>query len=470
MGILENLAVLALGFALGIALWTHREGRMALSFLVGVSAGLVAAQVFRVHIFTIVVLVWVLFPGGQFNKQAPRRIALMGIAVGLLALTTLLGDLVNSETLALQLIGLAVSAALVVAFSTKDDRRYMLGGLLAVITLSSIVGLLQVVKIVPIETWHRSVSAVGRPLGIYPEPDWLGMFAGAGAVMAWRAPMASKLRTLAVAVNIAAFVLAFARAAWIAVAVTVAVAVILSWADKRRKETRTATRGRGPALLVLGAAALVVVLFIPVLVADLTTRLERTLQVQDDDISGQARVRQFDSLLRLADTAPFYGHGLSASGRVGVWGQIVTGVNTENNVASNWLLAMWVDGKFLAVPLVLFLIGVMALSVRTIQGQALLVVLLSSLFSNATFFPVTWLLLALCLADLPIKQPKTDQASPQQIPKSNQESTSCQADQVTLPGPLGHASAADHYISANTNPGFSIASATNRRKPPGVAP
>lgn len=398
MGIFENLLLLSLAVLALTVIGTHRNGRDISSFLVGVSAGLVAIQVFRVHVFTIMVLVWLLQRGGVFNSKGFNRALLLAIPVGMLALTAVMGDLVNSDTLVFQLMGLAATAALVMTYSTQEDRQKMIGGLLAMVTISSIVGLLQVLKIVPIETWHASISSVGRPIGLYPEPDWLGMFAGVGLVIAWRLPMGKGLRIAAVSANAAALILAFARAAWIAVAVAIAVTAILGFIVKRRQAKGDQKRGRFGAVTLMVLAAGAVALFTPQLVDDLFVRLSGTLQVQAGDISGEARLRQFNSLMRLAESAPFYGHGLSASGRVGVWGQITTGVAADNNVASNWMLAMWVDGKYFAVPLILLLCLAAVRYCLTIPGQALVVVLVSSFFSNATFFPVTWALLAICLA------------------------------------------------------------------------
>lgn len=395
-GILLTVALCVLGLTV---LLTSAHGRVISSVLVGIMGGLVAVQVFRVHLFTIMVIVWMLQRGGSFNSKGFSRTLLMTVLVGFMALTSVLGDMVNSKTLVFQLLGLAATAMLIITYSTPKDRRYMLGGLLAVTTFSSLVALLQVVGIVPIETWHASISSVGRPMGIYPEPDWLGMYAGVGAILAWRLSLGKWVRIVAVSANAAALVLAFARAAWIAFAVAVLVVAILGLINRKQPTSVERKRGRVGAAVLVGTGAAGVILFLPQLVIDLTERLSRTLQVQQDDISGQARVRQFNSLIHLADTAPFYGHGLSASGRVGVWGQIVTGVESDNNVASNWLLAMWVDGKFLAVPLILMLVFTATRFCRTIPGQALIMVLVSSLFSNATFFPVTWILLALCLAE-----------------------------------------------------------------------
>lgn len=392
--------MLALATLGTVVVLTHRNGRDISSFLVGAAAGLVAVQVFRVHLFTIVVLFWVMQKGGLFSSRRFNRSLLMAIPVGLMAMTAFLGDLVNSHTLVYQLIGLAVTSMLIITYSTSEDRQKMIMGLLATTTLSSVIGLLQVVKIVPIETWHAHVSSVGRPIGIYPEPDWLGMFAGVGMLLAWRLSLGRWTRIAAVFTNAAAFVLAFARAAWIAVAVAITVTLVIGYLARRRRARKEKLKGRGGAVALLAFGAVAVMLFMPQLVEDLSTRLSRTLQVENDDISAQARVRQMNSLLHLADISPFYGHGLSASGRVGVWGQIITGTESNNNVASNWLLAMWVDGKYLAVPLILLLALTAVRYSRTLPGQALVVVLMSSLFSNATFFPVTWLLLALCLAQI----------------------------------------------------------------------
>ena len=138
---------------------------------------------------------------------------------------------------------------------------------------------------------------------------------------------------------------------------------------------------------------------IPALHDNLITRLSRTLTVASDDVSAQARVQQNDGLLYLADSAPWYGWGISSSGRVGVSGRLNFGAS-DNNVGSNWILSMWVDGAWLSLPLIAVLLFACAAAVRTIQGQLLVLVLLNSFFSNATYQPITWFLAALCLVSL----------------------------------------------------------------------
>jgi hypothetical protein len=63
-----------------------------------------------------------------------------------------------------------------------------------------------------------------------------------------------------------------------------------------------------------------------------------------------------------------------------------------------------VDGAFLSLPLIVLLMVVTALSLRSIAGQLLLLVLVNSFFSNATYQPVAWMLLGLCMAELKISQ------------------------------------------------------------------
>ena len=385
-----------------VAVFTHPSRRTIMSFILGVSAGLVGVQVFRIHAFTILAVLWVCLPQETTNKNAPKHVAALAVAALLLATTTILGELVNSPTLGLQLLGLAGSAALVALRASRRDAKAMLWGLLVISTLGSTVGLLQVLRIFPMDLWHLDISTVGRPTGIYPEPDWLGMFAGIGAILAWRLSLSRTLRVSFVLVNLSVLVLAMARASWVALLAAVAAAGIASALFKLKNlppgGSADERRGRLLAVVVGSLAAAVVLSAVPQLQEDLTARVSTMLgTVQEDDISGQARIRQNDSLVSLAESVPIYGHGLSAAGRVGVWGQINTAGASDNNVASNWVLGMWVDGAWFAVPLILYLLGLAFARAHTIAGQLLLFVLVCSLFSNAIFFPVAWFLVGLAI-------------------------------------------------------------------------
>lgn len=410
------LELMALGAGVFLALMILfaaplRARQVVLAYAVGASAALVAVQVMRIHVFTLLVVVWLLLAARRSDRKGAAPALILAACAGLLAITALMGDLVNSPTLALQLVGLALSAAIIILGTEKIDRDRMLVGLLAVISLASLVGLLQVVGIIPMDLWHLDVSSLGRPTGIYPEPDWLGMFAGVGVVLAWLIPMPWGLRSALLVLNMAALVLAFARAAWVAVLAAAALGVILYLVRGRRGPRERVRTGRTIALVIVAVVGVIAFSVNTALRNDVLVRVGTMLGTNPDpeDISGQARVRQTNLLLQLAGDVPPWGHGLSASGRVSVWGELVTG-ESANNVASNWLLAMWVDGAFLALPLIAFFIVACLRGMRSIAGLALIVTLVSSLFSNATYFPITWLLLAVTVAGFNAREPTTEVA------------------------------------------------------------
>jgi hypothetical protein len=139
-------------------------------------------------------------------------------------------------------------------------------------------------------------------------------------------------------------------------------------------------------------------LAVPELAAFLLSRLEGA-STADLDVSARARQQQLTSLRELEAIAPWNGLGLSASGRVGVSGDITYIGQADNSVASNWILGWWVDGKLLALPLIALFIGAAVVAARRVSGRVLLLVLVSSLFSNALYIPVAWLALGACLAD-----------------------------------------------------------------------
>ncbi|WP_314505834.1 O-antigen ligase family protein [uncultured Microbacterium sp.] len=413
--LLELAAVGAVAF-LGMAVLFAiplRYRQLVLAYAVGASAGLVGVQVLRIHVFTLLVVLWLLLAARQSDKEGAGSAVVLGACSLVLGGTALMGDLVNSPTLALQLIGLTASAIIIILGTVKVDRDRMLVGLLAVVSLASLVGLSQVTGIIPMDLWHLDVSSIGRPTGIYPEPDWLGMFAGIGVILAWLIPMPWGLRSALLVLNVSALVLAFARAAWVAVVVAAVLGAIVFLLRGRSKPSERVRTGRAIAVVVVAVVGAIAFSVNTALRNDVIVRVGTMMGTNPDpdDISGQARVRQTNLLLDLASDIPPWGHGLSASGRVGVWGDFVTGEST-NNVASNWLLAMWVDGAFLALPLILFLAWACIRGTRSIAGMALIVTLVSSLFSNATYFPITWMLLAITVAGFNAKQVEAIQVLP----------------------------------------------------------
>lgn len=381
----------------GIASQTAR--RVVIPLMIGASAGLFAVQLANVHLMTPIAIAWFLARAGHGETNLRWRTFALPIVCVPLAVTVYFGDLVVNPNLSLQLLGFALSGAAILAAWDDENRRPILLGLLTSTTASSFLGLLQVAHVVPTDLWHVEVSALGRPTGFYPEPDWLGMYAGVAAILAWRISLSPKLRIVVVLVNLSALTLAFARAAWLGFAVAAAVGVVV-WVFTRERHDHvmgSGKTGRLRAIVFTGAALVGAVTALPDLRRDLLTRLGSTLTAQAADVSAQARVEQNRTLSALADTAPWYGHGLSASGRVGVSGIFYTD-QPGNSVASNWLLGLWVDGAWLSLPLIALIFFVAIMSIRRIEGTLILVVVTSSFFSNALFQPVLWALLAVALA------------------------------------------------------------------------
>jgi hypothetical protein len=230
--------------------------------------------------------------------------------------------------------------------------------------------------------------------------------AAIGMVLVWRLHVPPLLRALVLSINTAAVVLSFARAAWIAIVVSCVVVVLARALSRRRAvQEKAARRGRGLAIGLVGVVAVGGLMSSPQLRDDLAKRVDTLANPSQEDISGQARLRQQASLLHLAETAAPFGHGLSASGRVGVWGELNLKGVADNNVSSNWLLAMWVDGAYLALPLVLFLMYLALRTSSAISGQVLVLILVNSLWSNALFLPVTWLCIGLIFREMAWRMP-----------------------------------------------------------------
>ena len=360
--------------------------------VVGVTGGLQTAQLGgKVHVFCVAVLLWLLL-GPLRERRFPVRVSvalLPPLCAGVLASTALTGSLVNSPTVAVQLMLLATTAAVFAVFADGSDVRAALNGLFVVTTYASVVGLLQYGGVLP----HELFDGQNRPIGIYLEPDWLGMFSGIGLLLSFHVRRAS-VRYVAAVLNLGAVLLAAARAAWLALVLVAVVGVLLARLVPDDERPRGAWR-LGAVAALAGAVMLVAV---PELGTFLASRLEGA-STDTLDVSAKARQQQLEALRELEAIAPWNGLGLSASGRVGVSGRITYIGQADNSVASNWILGWWVDGKLLALPLIALFVWAAVVAARRVSGRVLLLVLVSSLFSNALYIPVAWLALGACLAD-----------------------------------------------------------------------
>ena len=387
------VAVLLLGLLLALALRAPHP-RAPFAALVGVTAGLQTAQVSGIHIFCLAVAAWLLFGVTRERTGRPKfaEPLLVVTCAVLLACTALFGEMVNNRLTAIQLVMLAATAGCLAAFGSRVDLRPALLGVLTVISIGSLVGIMQYVGVIP----YAGFLGTRRPIGIYVEPDWLGMYSAVALVIAYRV-RTGKWRTPLVCVNLVALMLAAARAAWLAVIVICVLGWIITRCTDPSPSEEPRARG-GERFLFIGAALVVVVALVasPKLLDSLVDRVAGTSASQPD-VGAMARKQQTNSLLTLNSAAPWNGLGLSASGRVGVSGRIDYMGTAKNNVASNWVLGWWVEGGWLAVPLILFFLYSPIRRLNATSGMTMTVVLISSLFSNAMVIPISWFCMALCL-------------------------------------------------------------------------
>ncbi|WP_167735415.1 O-antigen ligase family protein [Rhodococcus sp. 1R11] len=385
-----------------------------IAFGTGVAAITVDLQVGGAHAFTVLVLVWV-FLHLRRRPVVPGIAVLLLISSALIASTVLVGDLVGNPQLAIQLLALTVSAILLAAYTTPQNRLHMMYGALVAVCFGCVYGLGQIAGIFPSRAGlvHIDVSAIGRPSGIWPEPDWLGIYAGVGILLAFHLPLKRWMRIGTMALCTMLWVLSFARAGWLALAGVAILAGAVHLVGRRTSAVGPLGRDRRLAIAGSAAAVLLPILYFRGIAEDLAVRLSRTFSAQSDDISGQARIQQTDGLLHLADIAPWYGHGLSSAGRVGVSGKLYfSELGSGNYVASNWLLGLWVDAQYLAIPFIVTIAAIALLTFNGLPGQLVVLVAANSLFSNATFVPVFWFAIALSLAAIIDRRRTTDTSGP----------------------------------------------------------
>lgn len=284
---------------------------------------------------------------------------------------------------------------------SPDDIPNILRGVLAGSSFGSAGAVLQNIGIIPATLFVDS-EGFGRVHSIYREPDFLAVFAAIGVILAFRLVRRGPSRLILLAVNGFALMYTFARAAALALVVSAIVTVIANRLAKKRLQRATSKR-----LLVAIVASAIAILAVN---GDIRATVEDRFRGAVDsssDISVQARERQFAGLIRLSEEAPWHGFGLSAAGRVQGFGAFEGGVS-ENNVATNWLLGWWVDGKLLALPLISIFMALALVAARGPAGQILIFTLVNSLFSNLMFFPITWVALALAaLSIVRAKKPMT---------------------------------------------------------------
>jgi hypothetical protein len=388
------VCALASGALLLTILATHRKASDTLEYALGASAGLYGAQVGKVHVFTIICVLYLIVGTKEVERPAGPALLLLG-AVALLVLSVPLATFVNHATLALSLTALALGSVLIARRVTNASALRMLWGLFGMCTFAAIIAVAEKAGAL-----HYSPVADANGLvrvhSIYTEPDWLGLFSAIGLLLTFLLPFHGRraVQFLFGSSLLASLLLSGSRVSWAAFSLTFLAILV----GPRRLDRKRLNNGR---IIAFGAVVLTIVaLADPALSSNVVTRVSAGGANQ---LSVRARNAQRASLELLASRAPWHGLGLSAAGRVGVTGTITSGP-APNSVASNWVLGWWVDAKYLAIPIIALLVGLALRTIGRASGLLLAMVLLNSLYSNAVMEPLTWLVVGLVLADLPRHQ------------------------------------------------------------------
>lgn len=398
-----GFAILALSavFLALVLLRDVKQPRVILLWIIGLLAGFDTLQLSGLHLFSLACLLLPLVDlrRNSVNAWTP---ALTVAAAVCLASSVLYGSLVNNASLAGQLIVLAASAALVMLFLRPADLKHVLHGLLAATVLASVYAGLQTLQVLD-PNYFLDSSGIPRVHAYFREPDFLAAFVAIGLVLSLRLPLRRAVQVPVAGLLLVTLINTQARGAWLAVVLS-----LLAAAGRRRLMSRTdrALGNRRTAAYVC-AGALATVAWLAVdegLRSNVSRRLLAVLDGGVQDPSLRARSGQFESLVSLLQSAPWYGYGLSAAGRVTGLGQIQYGTS-DNNVATNWVLDWMVGGKLLAIPLIVLCVITAMNGAASIPGQLSVLVLANSLFSNLMLLPVAWLVLALTVVALSERPP-----------------------------------------------------------------
>jgi hypothetical protein len=336
-------------------------------------------------------LVFIVFK--PFGIKKPKSLKLFWSIFAFLPLyiTSLLGSFTNSKLVAFQFLVLGFCSYLIVSTLATNENRYVffrqfLVGVVYVGVINAFVVLLQILRV-------SNDAVLGhlymdRPTGLYLEPDFLGYFALISLIALYYLKQ-DKFSLLAALPLGFSLVISLARASWISGCIFVLLYVLF--------------KGGIPRSLLKILTLLYVSFIFFVLVVDLipTSQLsvvqERFQSItvqQTSDTARLARIRQWDGLSRLAADSPWYGAGLTSSGRVLMQGSI-SNQKTTNNVGSNWILSLWAEAKFLAIPYFIYVSYSFLWTRRTFLQPMLLVTLINSLFTNMVWYTITPVLLAL---------------------------------------------------------------------------
>jgi hypothetical protein len=297
---------------------------------------------------------------------------------------------VNNRLLSIQLLLLSLSAIVVVIKSDKFDINNIVFGFVVIQSISSAFAVGQVLGLLQ-GLYYDSAFSGGRPTGLHLEPDWLGIFSSCALIVLLVSDFVFKLRWLLISLNAFALIFSGCRGAWVSLIIVFLIFQFIkysrSFGNSSIRDTRTLFKRILPVLLF----SILLEESLRLLISERVTGLFSN----SVDISAKARVLQNETMLNLLREGQIYGHGLSASGNIGVLGGVTT--NGTNSVGSNWVLTLLVDCGVFALPFFLLIIYLIFKN-KTLTGLLVFLNIMSnSLISNVFYQPIFWLFLAIVM-------------------------------------------------------------------------
>ena len=366
-----------------------KSGTMVIGALIGVTGGLPYFQIFNVHYFTICCFLFILKKHNREIGLATKTLYLFFSCI-LMALTSLWGDLVNNKLLSIQLLLLSLSVVIVVIKSDKFDIRNIVYSFVVIQTISSVFALGQMFGLVQ-GLYYDSAFSGGRPTGLHVEPDWLGIYVGCALIVLLTTNLVFKTRWLLVSLNSFALIFSGCRGAWVSLVIVFIISLLIKFIRGSNNSSRLDTKNRFKLILTV----LIFSIFVEESIRLLISERVNGIFSSSMDSSTTARILQNETMLNLLKEGQIYGHGLSASGNIGVLGGLTT--NGTNSVGSNWVLTLLVDCGILAIPFFLLIIHLVFRN-KTLTGLLVFLNIMSNaLISNVFFQPVFWLFLAIVM-------------------------------------------------------------------------
>lgn len=339
-------------------------------------------------LLTILILV---FKSVKLSNQQIRNFTLCLIAFLPLYVSSFLGEYTNSTLVAFQFLLLGIGSYLLVSI-VADDKPMddflndFLIGIILVGVINSIFAFLQILRL--------SDDAVlgnlyhDRPSGLYLEPDFLGFFS-AISLVALHYVRKKSLTLLTLFPLLFSLITSLARAAWISLCVFLIFYVFF-------KEGISKSIIRLLSLIFVSFTFFVLIIdFLPKSQVGVVQERLQSISVQKSTDSARlARIRQWEGLNQLAANSPWYGAGLTASGRVLMQGAIAN-QKTTNNVGSNWILSLWAEAKYLAIPYFLYIFRAVLITRKSPLQPILLVIFINSCFTNMLWYTITPVMLGM---------------------------------------------------------------------------